>query len=440
MTTKIIDAVCAAGVVGAGGAGFPAHIKLQAKVDLIIANGCECEPLLCTDQYLMENQADAVIKGLSLALQTTGADKGIIALKGKYSASYQALQKAAKGIKAIEFSLLPNYYPMGDEQILTWQVSGRLVPLGGIPTQAGVLVQNVTTLSQIAAAIDGLPVTHRMVAVLGEVAEPKVLKVPVGTPVSQVIAWTGGFLREDVAIITGGPMMGQLTVDPDTPITKTTNALLVLPKEHHLILNKRKNLLHMQRHSQSYCHACSGCQILCPRQGLGHPIRPQRSMRSAGYPFTTLPSPLHNITACSQCGVCGFYACPMGLNPAIIHKDLQKYPKDHKIMIIPTSRSQNRSLPLGIPTVRLIQRLGLGRYNQHPALDNNRYQPQWVRLPLKQHVGDASIPVVSEGAKVKAGDLLAKIPAGKLGARLHASINGKVKKITEREIIITMDN
>ena len=199
MSNRIVEKVKAAGVVGAGGAGFPTHVKIAARVDTVIANGAECEPLLHCDQHLMAAHPDEVVEGLRLVMQASGAQQGFIALKRKYRTATAALQAALKrqGADNIHFYHLENYYPAGDEFVLVYDVTGRLVPEPGLPLHVGCIVQNVGTLVNIARAQRDKPVTHRLLTVTGEVHQPKTLQVPIGTTIGQVIQWAGGATFED---------------------------------------------------------------------------------------------------------------------------------------------------------------------------------------------------------------------------------------------------
>ena len=152
---RLIKLVEEAGVVGAGGAGFPSHLKISSKVDTVIANGAECEPLLYTDQTAMIEQTRELVAGLEMVVNITGAQKGIIALKSVYQDCIKKLKAAIKGKNGIELFLLEDFYPCGDEHVLTFEVTGRLVPQRGIPLETGVLVHNVTTLINIYHASHG---------------------------------------------------------------------------------------------------------------------------------------------------------------------------------------------------------------------------------------------------------------------------------------------
>ena len=150
---SLIDNIRDAGIVGAGGAGFPTHVKVNCKAEYIIANGAECEPLLRVDQQLMRDHADMVVKGILAVKESTGAAHAVICLKEHYHDAVVALKKAAEGT-GVEIKLFKSYYPAGDEQQMVYEVTGRVVPTGGLPLDVGCVVDNVSTLMNIAAALD----------------------------------------------------------------------------------------------------------------------------------------------------------------------------------------------------------------------------------------------------------------------------------------------
>ena len=198
-----IAAVKAAGIVGEGGAGFPAHVKYAADADTVIANGCECEPLLHTDQHHMLHHANEIVRAFSELMQATGAKRGVIALKKKYKEATKILTDAI-GNRPIELALLPNFYPAGDEQTLVREVTGRSVPPLGLPLMVGAVVANVGTLVSVAHALDGKPVTHKFLTVTGEVKKPGIVCVPIGTPLSACLEAAGGPTVSDPVFVLGG--------------------------------------------------------------------------------------------------------------------------------------------------------------------------------------------------------------------------------------------
>jgi Na+-translocating ferredoxin:NAD+ oxidoreductase RnfC subunit len=429
MVSDIIEAVERAGVVGAGGAGFPTHVKLQAGVRVVIANGSECEPLLCCDKHLMCNNPQVIIQGLSLAMQATGADQGIIAVKAKQADVIQALSRHLPVGGHIRIHQLQDYYPIGDEQLLVYEVTGKLVPPGGLPLKVGVLVCNVATLHNIAQAQQGVPVTHRYVSIAGEVPSPKTLCVPIGTSLRDLIELAGGSLISDPALIVGGPMMGSLVDDMSLPVTKTTGGVLVLKPDHSLVLKRRFWAKNSQRQAASLCYQCGSCTQLCPRNLLGHDISPQQSMLKSGYiPLhIKLSDPFASL--CSECGLCAAYACRMGLSPLEMHRQ-QKANSGAKTSPAISASPHLSGYARYVPTPRLILRLGLRAYNIPIPFDPQTCLPNQVCLPLKQHIGVPAVPVVNIGEHVRAGQLVAEPPAGSLGAKLHTPIDGEVFKTT----------
>lgn len=433
----LAEKVREAGVVGAGGAGFPTHVKYQASVEYVIANGAECEPLLYCDQTVMSRYSDKIVEGMSLAMKEVGAGIGIIALKKKYREAIEALEKAIRGKPSIRLHLMDSFYPAGDEQVLVYEVLGRVVPEGGIPLQVGVVVNNVATLINVANASQGVPVTRRWLTVHGEVRKPVTLEVAVGTSIREVIEQAGGVTEPDHVIIVGGPMMGAVQDNPDAPITKTTSGILVLPAEHSHILRKLQPPNSILMRSKAACDQCMQCTELCPRFLLGHDMKPHMIMRALPYGISD-SSIITSSYLCCECGLCTYYACPLFLSPGMINAMLkselsaQRVKNPHKRAdCTPFQfRAERR-----IPTNRLIERLGLARYDFHTQTADEAYIPEKVVIPLKQHVGAPAQPVVEPGMKVKEGQLLGEIPSGALSARIHASISGYVMSVGESVVI-----
>jgi RnfABCDGE-type electron transport complex C subunit len=438
----IASKVRAAGVVGAGGAGFPTHVKLDSQVDTVIGNGAECEPLLKADQYLMTRRATQVVEGLRLAMQATGAKRGIMALKREYEEAVQALTAAVQGARDITLHLMGSYYPAGDEFLLVYEATGRIVPEAGIPLAVGVVVQNVGTLCNIAAAQEGAPVTHRLLTVSGEANEPKTLSVPLGTPFEQVITWAGGYARpaEELALVAGGPMMGWLA-SPSDVVTKTTSGLLALPKQGPVVSWMCTPVGLAVRRGRSTCDQCRDCTDLCPRHLIGHDLQPHEIMRSINY---GLDWPTGIVTAavlCCECRLCEAYACPLGLSPMKYYREVKRQLAEQGWKNDVHHRSDLTAHVMfdfrRVPMHRLIDRLGLTKYRiVSVAADESEHSPESVRIPLKQHIGAPAMPVVKAGDAVKAGDLVAEIPEKALGANVHASIPGRVRRVTEQDVVI----
>mgnify|MGYP000959019491 CR=1 FL=1 len=439
-----LAAVEAAGVVGEGGAGFPAHAKYAATADTVIANGCECEPLLHTDRHLMIHRAQAILDGLERVGEAVGAQRRVLAVKRKQTRAIEVLS-AAMGARPIEFAFLDNFYPAGDEQILTREVTGRSVPALGIPLAVGVVVANVGTLAAVADAIDGRPVVDKLLTVTGDVANPGTVHAPIGTPMSEVLAAAGGSRLADPVFVLGGPMMGRV-VDSAAAfarevVTKVSGGLIVIPRGHHLHLNATLPVDHMRARANGACIQCRLCSDLCPRQLIGHPFETHRVMRAfaAGVEMETADG--EQAMLCCDCGVCEHFACPMGLAPRRINQAVKRAKRAANVKFegkreIEEERTTWRE-PRRVPVPRLADRIDISRWMDLPSADLGTVVPSKVAIPLAQHIGAPAEALVAPGARVACGDPIGEIPKGKLGARIHASIDGVVSSVDGGVVVVT---
>jgi Na+-translocating ferredoxin:NAD+ oxidoreductase RnfC subunit len=433
---EISAKVRGAGVVGAGGAGFPTHVKLNAKADICIVNGAECEPMLRADQQLAASQPQLLVRGLEYAMAATGAQEGIIALKAKYKTAIKALEPLLS--PRMRIAVLRDVYPAGDEVITIWLTTGRRVPPGGIPPQIGVVVNNVQTLINVAKAMDGEAVTTRTLTVTGAVRRPVTVTVPIGTPLTEVLALAGGPTCEPAAFIEGGPVMGQVVSDITRPVTKTTGGLIVLPAEHIAITGKQKPLASVLRIAKLVCEQCCYCTELCPRHIIGHELPPHLIVRAVSHNRLGEPAVVNSALTCSECGVCEIFACPVGISPKRVNMALKS---ELRAKGIRYEGALGKADPMAehrlIPSSRIVSRLGLGPwYPPEAPLQTTVYEPEKVVILLKQHAGVPAAPVVRAGDAVDRGQLVADIGDGDLGARLHASISGRVREVTAQAVII----
>lgn len=445
MVASLADAVKAAGVVGAGGAGFPTHVKVAARVELVVANGAECEPLLWCDKAVMEHSTADVLRGLRLVMESTGAKRGVLALKQRYAGVVQAVRRALGAATDIELCLLDNFYPAGDEHVLAQLVTGRVIPEGGIPLAIGAVVDNVITLANVAAAVDaGRPVTHRMLTVHGFVRRPITVSLPVGTPFATALELAGGATEDDVVFLEGGPMMGQLRADASAPVSKVTSGIIVLPRSHPVAARRLTSIERELRISKTVCCQCRFCTDLCPRYLLGHDLHPHLVMRSLNMGALTDSPSAHQTSAflCCLCGLCEVYACPLGLSPRRVYEATKRELAAAGVRN-PHGRHDVQVRELAqrrVPVPRLVARLGLSeQYEQHPELVTTPVRVGAVRVPLGAHFGAPAEPVVRPGDHVDEGQLIGEIPAGKLGSRLHASIRGKVTAVSPSFVEIHED-
>ncbi len=428
-----------AGIVGAGGAGFPSHIKYNAKAEYVIINGAECEPLLRVDQQLMAIEAEKLLEALRLIVDQVGAGEGIIALKRKYHDAEDALNARIGNYPKLKLHFLDNFYPAGDEQVVVYEVTKRIVPEGGIPLNVGVVVTNVeTAINVYEACIKEQPVTDKFITVTGEVANKITVKVPLGITVKEAIDLAGGAAIRDYVIINGGPMMGKL-ISPDDVITKTVKGLIVLPTNHSLINSLTKDVSHMMREAKTACMHCSLCTEVCPRGLLGHRIEPHKLIRipSYGKVCDSTVTPI-NAFLCCGCRLCE-YACVQNLQPwkmnGIIKGELGKAGIKNTLNHQPEKAVAFREYKK-FPVNKLISRLGLTKYDKPAPMITLEKKFNNVLLPLRQHVGAPAEPVVKEGDMVNKGELIARISEGKLGSNIHASISGTITSVTADHIRI----
>ena len=424
---ELISAVRAAGLVGQGGAGFPAHVKYAAKAETIIVNGCECEPLLAVDRFLLLHRAGDLLGAARLLAAETGASRVVVAVTRKHADILDALKAA--DISGVELAALPDIYPAGDEQTLVRLVTGRTVPPLGLPLAVGALVANVGTLLGAHDALAGRPVTAKVFTVTGEVARPANIEAPLGTSIVECIEACGGATVPNPVCILGGPLMGRVLDSPDgAVVTKTLSGVVLLPRDHILHRNARQKIHVMRRRAAAACIQCRMCTDLCPRYLNGQPFETHRVMRAFAAGAETTAEAARQALWCCECGICEHMACPMGLSPRRINIAVKNILRAG--LSAPTAESPCEPRPFApyrmTPTARLAARVGLGPYMILRPDGLELRAPSRVRIPLKQHIGAPALPVVATGDMVRVGDLLGEIPEGSLGARVHAGIAGRV--------------
>ena len=434
--TSLSEKVFKAGVVGAGGAGFPAHVKANSKVEFVLANGAECEPLIHKDYELMLHFPEEIIRGFNLLIESTSAKKGYFGIKEKNVKVISAISKHLNGKS--ELTKLGDFYPSGDEFELVYEATGRLIPPAGIPLDIGCVVNNVETLYNITLSENDIPVTKKFICVAGAVKTPSSFFVPVGTSFKDAINFAGGSKEKEFGVFIGGVMMGKLTFDLDDVITKTTAGLIILPKDHYLIKRKNQPEQNWHRIGKSACDQCSYCTEFCPRYLLGYQIEPHKVMRSLG--FTKTGASVWNQMAelCCSCGLCTLYACPEDLYPKEACDKAKVEMKEAGIKFIQRKPVKVHPIKDGrrVPLKQLIMKLKLQKYDVEAPFNPKEIKVESVQIPLLQHIGNPSTPIVKKGEVVKEEQVIAEVVEGILGANVHASIKGKVTNITDKFITI----
>jgi Na+-translocating ferredoxin:NAD+ oxidoreductase RnfC subunit len=443
--SEMLQKIREAGIIGAGGGGFPAHKKLEAKVDHIIANGVECEPLLYKDREVMLMETQKMINGLEIVQELTGAHKVTIAVKEKNKDAAEIIKPLAEK-RGYNIFITKNVYPAGDEFILVYDITGRRIPPNGIPLMVGCIVNNVETLVNISNASEDKPVTGKYITITGAVKNPVTTLVPVGTSFRDCIDFAGGITTNDPVMLTGGVMMGGVETDFSLPVTKTLGGLIILPSDHTLAVRKSSPVKVYNKAGQSTCDQCSFCTQLCPRYILGYPIQPHLVMRSLLMTGQAKEMLDPWAAACCECNVCSLFACPEKLDPKNICADTKvRLRKENKGFTKAQLEEAFRDVHPAregreIPISNLYQRLGLKPYDKKAGFKSFNKIIREVMIPLKYNFGKAAVPVVRAGFEVKYGEVIASAGEDELGVAVHSSINGIVKRITDEGILISANN
>jgi electron transport complex protein RnfC len=286
-----------AGIVGLGGATCPTHVKLCAPKDkefhTLILNGAECEPFLTTDHRVMVEQGQDLIEGIKLLLEACGAKEAIIGIENNKPDAITNLTELSKELDNIRVAAVPVVYPQGGERQLVKTLTGKEVPVGGLPLDLGMVVCNVATAVAVNDAVrKGKPLIDRVVTVSGKgIAEPKNVRVRFGTPISELIEFCGGLRSETAKVVNGGPMMGKALSNIDVPVTKGTSGILAFTEAEVRIYEEQP------------CIRCASCVDVCPQKLLPNylGLYSRKSMFNDAEAI--------NLFNCIECGCCS-YICP----------------------------------------------------------------------------------------------------------------------------------
>lgn len=298
---QIVEKVKKAGICGMGGAGFPTHVKLSPPddkpIDTVILNGVECEPYLTADHRLMLAQADEIIAGLKMIMKTVSAKRGMIGIEINKPDAIKLMKEKLKSEKDLTLVPLKLRYPQGAEKQLIYAATKRKVPAGGLPMEIGVVVQNVGTAYAVYEAVtSGKPLIDRITTLSGEIVKnPRNLKVPVGTPISDMLDFCEGTKEPIGKLISGGPMMGFALSDMETPVTKTSSGTLFMGEDA------------VDERQESACLRCGRCVDACPMN-----LTPTFIAEAVKHEAYEEARKL-NCMDCMECGSCA-YVCPSHIN------------------------------------------------------------------------------------------------------------------------------
>ena len=297
---EIRDRVAVAGIVGQGGAAFPTSVKLNPPkdktIDVVILNGCECEPYLTRDYRFMIERPDDLISGLKLLMKALGVKRGVIGIEDNKPEAVKLLSQKVLNENGIEVISLKTKYPQGAEKMLIKAVTGKEVPPGKLPMDVGAVIQNIgTAIAVHDAVVKGEVLITAALTVSGKgIKNPKNLIVPVGTTIQDVIDYCGGVTDDAVKIVVGGPMMGVAQFDLKAPVMKATSGILVLTKDE------------VAENPETPCLRCGQCVGACPLN-----LMPTKLARySQLNRFEDAEG--EDITVCMECGTCS-YTCPANI-------------------------------------------------------------------------------------------------------------------------------
>jgi electron transport complex protein RnfC len=267
----------------------------KKPIHTVLINGCECEPYLTSDYRMMVEYAEPIVTGALLLGRAAGAGEIIIGIEDNKPKAVESMKKAAEGT-GIRVKVLQTKYPQGSEKQLIMAITGKEVPLGGLPLDVGFAVSNVSTAAAVARAVlRGKPLTHRVVSVTGGgIKTPKNLLVPFGITMGELIEFCGGLTKDAARIVAGGPMMGFAFSDMNTPVTKGTSGITILTHAD------------LERETETSCVRCGRCVDVCPMN-----LVPTRLALASRYKNTDVAE-RYNIMACFECGSCA-YICPANI-------------------------------------------------------------------------------------------------------------------------------
>ena len=430
-----------AGIVGSGGAGFPSYAKLAEGADTLVINGAECEPLLYTDYVLLHKEINAVLNGIKEVLEYANIPRALLCVK-EHTAKRLRFIDGTKLADKIYLKTLPDVYPMGDEISLIYEATGRVVRAGNLPITAGVIVYNVETMYNLAQAVKrNAPLTEKWVTVAGNIPEPFVVKVPVGTPVWALFEKNGIVVPDDHTVLDGGPSMGKV-IDPETAVvTKTTKGLLILPTTCEAVMSKYIDGEKSIARAETACCQCTRCTDMCPRALLGYPLEPHKRVRTAKSAVVALPQMVLSATLCCGCGVCESLACCQGISPKAVINEYKALLAKNKLRYIgktdiePMPEREYRM----IPSERWASVLGVAEFDKLPKFIGAQNDFPRVEILLRQHIGAPSVPIVKDGDTVRKGDKIAESAEG-LSLPQYASVSGKITIEDGVKIIIEKDN
>ena len=291
---ELTDALAKSGIVGLGGAGFPTAVKFKTDkpIEYLVINGAECEPYITSDTVTMLTKADIMAYAIETLVKYFCIQKVIFGVEKNKPQAIANMKTMAAGLSNVEVKVLPSIYPQGGEKVLVYHTTGRVIPEGALPIDAGCVVCNCTTIAEIGKYLKtGIPLVEKVVTVDGDAIEnPQNVIAPIGTAIKDLIDFCGA-KKEIAKVLYGGPMMGITVTDTDKPIMKNTNAILAFSQKESFIPKT------------TACIRCGACTNHCPF-GIS-PVAILKSYKEEDY----LGMKKAGALLCMECGCCS-YVCP----------------------------------------------------------------------------------------------------------------------------------
>ena len=432
---NFVETIRAAGVACDNGS-FPVVLEPEDAVDWLICSAVSAEPLAESESCLSAMQPERVVAAISAIAEMVGAKKSVIAVRSDDAPAAQALAQAiATSHAPVELFRTDAYYPANDIPVLVHRITGRLIAERGIPADVGCAVCGVQQALDILAALEGTHVTDRYITVTGAVKRQLLLKAPIGSRIAACAAEAGP-LPADACLIVGGPMRGKLLTAPSaieaTVVSKTTESIIVLPRDHPLIARGKQPLETILRRVKSSCGNCRLCTDFCPRYGLGHSMRPNRIMQNhrrgdKGLGNDEFSEAFGDAVNCCGCGVCDV-VCPVNLQPRRVNAFYRGGIVKRGILVPRERQPEVRQTPgiRGIETDRLTALLGLSEYAGSHSFDLRELSADEVSIAFARKPGRNMYLIRSAGDHVEKGELLA---SDGIDFSIHASIGGTIVKI-----------
>lgn len=426
----------------------------------VIVSAIKDNPLSFAEEYLLQREWHKIIDGLKLLMANHHAEKGIIAVSKSDRPVIADLKRCVEDCDNIDLFFIDDFYPAADQAILIYEITGQSFSRATPAALSGSLVYDLPTIINIYEAVtEKTPVTRRLLTCTGEVALPSLVLGHLGVSFREVIELCGGATIGEYVILSGAPARGAVITDIDTPVTKSTTTITVLPADHELVKERSQSIGAQIRKSKSVCNQCSFCTELCPVYLLGDKLYPHLIMRQIAYGLAEPEEVIMGALLCSECGICEVFACPHKLSPRAVNKEIKERLKQEAQPESLLSGQMNGHIGDGqisgqinglisgqlqprsnrdyrkVPFERLADLFSVGRYAEPPKMELLETTPGQVELLFQEMSAAGILPRVETGEEIEQGSLVAETKMS-TGARLHTGISGKVTFLDKERVII----